>query len=100
MAWGQLRRDIWKHQQGLCGVCHKPVKLSECVIHHRRNASNGGKETFSNGQARHRDCETWAHQNYRCGNPEDYHNTLNRKGKRNDSEMKVWRYYVRTGRLP
>jgi hypothetical protein len=99
-------------------VCNKPVALKDCVIHHLRNKSQKGKESLSNGEARHRDCEVWCHENFKYGNPDhrdnyvprkdaDPHYYQGRKGRKSHDynkdrydEIRVWRFYCRTGRLP
>ena len=33
--------DIYAYQEGICPICQKPLKLSECVVDHNHNAIKG-----------------------------------------------------------
>jgi 5-methylcytosine-specific restriction endonuclease McrA len=68
MAWGAIRQQAWKLQDGLCAVCSTPVSATSNVVHHRINRCQSGKETIDNAEVRHVACERAMHRDYPFGN--------------------------------
>ena len=49
-------RTVYKHHQGLCGICHLPVELEIFTIDHIVPLDKGGPHIFSNLQPAHWIC--------------------------------------------
>jgi hypothetical protein len=65
----------WEEQNGICPVCGLRIPPictggDRPVLHHIHNRKDGGPDTASNLQLRHRACEQRAHREDRDGNPE------------------------------
>jgi RNA-directed DNA polymerase len=55
--------DLWKGQEGRCGVCGQPLQIAEddCQIHHRIGRSRDGSDTADNLELLHANCHRQIH---------------------------------------
>ena len=85
MGWGNLRLQIWQNQNGRCSVCNRPVSLTGCVCHHKKNRCQGGETSVANGEARHPHCEQLMHKLYKHGNKNE--------GMTKEAKKMTWKDY-------
>lgn len=73
--WREATFLAWEEQKGLCAICGNRIFLNiskggqRIVGHHIINRCKGRIDTVDNCEARHQDCEVWAHQRWKDGNP-------------------------------
>lgn len=51
-------RDVYRSEEGLCGICEQPVSFGEFTIDHIIPISKGGNHLFHNLQLAHRSCNS------------------------------------------
>lgn len=51
-------RGVYRHHDGLCGICKAPVSLEEFTIDHIIPLSRGGPHLFENLQPAHKACNS------------------------------------------
>lgn len=51
-------REVYRHHDGLCGICREPVSLEEFTIDHVIPLSKGGAHLFENMQLAHKGCNS------------------------------------------
>jgi 5-methylcytosine-specific restriction endonuclease McrA len=95
-SWGDSKRARGAEVNYHCEVCGKFTPAREAVGHHKIYRRDGGKSIKRNLEYRCRRCEE-----------QDAHTFKGRKGRKSHDynkdrydEMRVWRFYCRTGRLP
>jgi hypothetical protein len=59
---------VYDAQRGVCPICGTTLR-KPYVFHHVSNKSQGGTYAVENCEARHPECEAWAHQADKHGNP-------------------------------
>ena len=95
-AWTEVKEARAKQLgRWVCEVCGVKLTPRTAVGHHIRHKSSGGKSCLSNCELRCRKCED--------ADPHYYQGRKGRKShdynKNRYDEMRVWRFYCRTGRL-
>lgn len=50
-----------------CEICGEKLDFGHMVGHHRHTPRSHGDHTLSNLEVRHKECEAWAHQNFKGG---------------------------------
>ena len=66
MTVGEIRREIWKRQNGMCISCSNLISWSQMHMHERIPRSKGGEISLENSEGRCYQChlgEFGAHKN-------------------------------------
>ena len=73
-VWRKLTLEVLVTQGNRCSICRKRIDPKakgekRLVGHHIINRCRGRIDTADNCEARHADCESWAHKTWKGGNP-------------------------------